>query len=207
MALIVGTDIGGTFTDVVGYDTVKRTLHFGKGLTDYSDLVNGVFDCLSQIEIDPRAISVLKHGTTQIINILLERKGARTALVTTKGFRDVLEIGRASRPLPFDLTYRRDPPLVERARRFEVSERIDAKGQVLQPLDVEDLERICRCLEADGVEAVAVSFLNAYVTPRHEDQAAAFIRARLPNLYVTTGAEHSREWFEFERSSTAAANA
>ncbi|MDF2114304.1 hydantoinase/oxoprolinase family protein [Roseiarcaceae bacterium H3SJ34-1] len=207
MALIVGTDIGGTFTDVVGYDTEKRSLHFGKGLTDYGDLVNGVFDCLSQIEIDPAAVSVLKHGTTQVINILLERKGARTALVTTKGFRDVLEIGRASRPLPFDLTYRRDPPLVERALRFEVNERIDAKGQVLQPLDMEDLERICRRLEDERVEAVAVSFLNAYVTPSHEDGAAAFIRARLPHVYVTTGAEHSREWFEFERSSTAAANA
>ena len=207
MALIVGTDIGGTFTDVVGYDTEQRSLHFGKALTDYSDLVNGVFDCMTQIEVDTRAISVLKHGTTQVINILLERKGARTALVTTRGFRDVLEIGRASRPAPFDLTYRRDPPLVERTLRLEVTERIDAKGKVLQPLDVEDLERICRRLEAEGVEAVAVSFLNAYVSPRHEDAAAEFIRARLPNIYLTTGAQHSREWFEYERTSTAAANA
>ena len=131
MALLVGTDIGGTFTDVVGYDTKRRQILFGKTLTNYTDLVEGVFEGLAQVEIDPRAIAILKHGTTQIINILLERKGAKTALITTAGFRDVLEIGRASRPLPFDLHYRRDPALVARNMRYEVAGRIDSKGQEL----------------------------------------------------------------------------
>lgn len=207
MALLVGTDIGGTFTDVVGYDTDSRAILFGKTLTNYRDLVDGVFEGFAQVEIDPRVIRDLKHGTTQIINILLERKGAKTALITTKGFGDVLEIGRASRPLPFDLTYRRDPPLVARSLRFEVLERIDSKGTVLVPIDLAGLEQLCARLEVEKIEAVAISFLNAYVNPVHEIEAAALVRKRLPNAYVTTGIEHSREWFEYERTSTAVANA
>ncbi len=207
MALLIGTDIGGTFTDVVGYDTERRAILFGKTLTNYRDLVEGVFEGLSQVDIDPRVIHTLKHGTTQVINVLLERKGARTALVTTKGFRDVLEIGRASRPLPFDLNYRRDPPLIPRNLRHEVAERIDSKGAVLIPLDIEEIDRLCARIEQDKIEAVAVSFLNSYVNPAHEIEAAALIRKRLPGIYVTIGVEHSREWFEYERTATAVANA
>lgn len=207
MALLVGTDIGGTFTDVVGYDTDRRQILFGKSLTDYGDLVDGVFEGLRQVQIDPRSIATLKHGTTQIINVLLERKGAHTALITTEGFRDVLEIGRASRPLPFDLSYRRDAPLIRRDLRFEVAERIDANGRVLVPLDLDALDRLCTVLERERIEAIAISFLNSYVNPAHEVTAAAFVRERLPNVYVATGIEHSREWFEYERTSTAVANA
>jgi N-methylhydantoinase A len=207
MAFLVGTDIGGTFTDVVGYDTDTHAVLFGKTLTNYRDLVQGVFDGLAQVEIDPRSIGNLKHGTTQIINVLLERKGASTALITTKGFGDVLEIGRASRPLPFDLTYRRDPPLVARPFRFEVSERVDTSGAILIPLDLAELDALCACLAQEKIEAVAISFLNAYVNPAHEAEAAAFVRKRLPSVYVTTGVEHSREWFEYERTTTAVANA
>lgn len=206
MALLVGTDIGGTFTDVVGYDTDSRAILFGKTL-NYRDLVDGVFEGFAQVEIDPRAIRNLKHGTTQIINVLLERKGARTALITTKGFGDVLEIGRASRPLPFDLTYRREAPLVGRPLRFEVSERIEPNGAILVPVDFAELEELCVRFELEKIEAVAVSLLNSYVNPTHEIEAAAFVRKRLPNVYVTTGIEHSREWFEYERTSTAVANA
>ena len=207
MALLVGTDIGGTFTDVVGYDTELRKLQFGKTLTNYRNLVDGVFEGLEQIDIDPRSIAVLKHGTTQIINLLLERKGSRTALITTEGFKDVLEIGRASRPLPFDLSFRRDPPLVLRNMRYEVAERVDSMGNVLVALDRSRLDQICTLLKRDGAEAVAVSFLNSYVNPAHEIAAADFVRERLPGVYVTTGIEHSREWFEYERTSTAVANA
>ena len=156
MTFIVGTDIGGTFTDIVGYDTGERSLFFGKALTDYSDLVEGVFACLDQVGIDPAAIDVLKHGTTQIINDLLERKGARTALVTTAGFRDILEIGRASRPLPFDLGFRRHPPLVERIHRFEVRERMDSSGAELSAVDLDGLGQVCQQIEAAGIEAVAL---------------------------------------------------
>lgn len=207
MALLVGTDIGGTFTDVVGYDTDRRQILFGKTLTNYRDLVDGVFEGFEQVGIDSRSIATLKHGTTQIINVLLERKGARTALITTEGFKDVLEIGRGSRPLPFDLAYRRDPPLVKRNLRFEVAERIDSKGQVLVPLDMKGLDKLCADLERGQIEAIAISFLNSYINPAHELDAAAFVRERLPKAYVTTGVEHSREWFEYERTSTAVANA
>nr|WP_246563661.1 hydantoinase/oxoprolinase family protein [Bradyrhizobium liaoningense] len=205
--MLVGTDIGGTFTDVVSYDTEHRQIQFGKTLTNYGDLVDGVFDGLAQVGVDPREIATLKHGTTQIINVLLERKGARTALITTEGFKDVLEIGRASRPLPFDLSYRRDPALVTRNLRYEVAERIDAKGHVLVPLNMDQLERLCESLARDNIEAVAISFLNSYANPTHEIKAAAFVREKLPGAYVTSGVEHSREWFEYERTSTAVANA
>ena len=124
----VGTDIGGTFTDLVGFDAGSGQLFFGKTLTDYDDFVAGVMRCFAEVKLAPAAIEILKHGTTQIINTLLERRGARTAIVTTAGFRDVLEIGRASRPIPFDLDYARNPPLVPRHLRFEVKERIDAHG-------------------------------------------------------------------------------
>jgi N-methylhydantoinase A len=203
----VGTDIGGTFTDLVGYDSNSGELVFGKTLTDYGDFVAGVTQCLVEVGLDPGPIDVLKHGTTQIINTLIERQGARTALVTTEGFRDILEIGRASRPIPFDLDYARNPPLVPRHLRFEIKERMDAKGTVLIAPDPAEIEVLASSLEELKVEAVAVAFINAYRNPTHEIFVAEFFRRRLQDVYVTTGAELSREWFEFERSATAAANA
>ena len=207
MALYVGTDIGGTFTDLVGYDSDSRKLFFGKTLTTPGDLVKAVMTCLDEVGIEADAVQVLKHGTTQIINTLLERTGAKTALVTTEGFRDVIEIGRANRPLAFDLNYRRPPPLVPAVLRLELPERIAADGAVLTPLQDADLERLVIQLEALNVDAVAISFLNAYRNPCHEAQAAAFLRRRLPGVFVCAGTELSREWFEYERSCTAVANA
>jgi len=207
MALFVGTDIGGTFTDVVGYDSTRRALMFGKTLTTSADLVSGVMKCLDEIGIDPGAVDVLKHGTTQIINTLLERTGARTALVTTEGFGDVVEIGRASRPLAFDLDYQRPPPLVPAPLRLELRERIAANGTVLVPVAAQELERLAADLEKLGVAAIAISFLNAYRNPCHEQQAAEYLRKRFPSAFICAGTELSREWFEYERSSTAIANA
>jgi N-methylhydantoinase A len=207
VSLLVGTDIGGTFTDVVGYDAQRRRVVFGKDLTRYADLVDGVVHCLDQVGIGLNEIEVLKHGTTQVINTLLQRTGAKTALVTTKGFRDILEIGRAGRPLPFDLDYARRPPLVQRSLRFEIEERIDAAGQIITALDLSDLDKIADELAGLGIEAVAVSFLNSYKNPAHEILAARLLRDRLRGVYVTSGSELSREWFEFERTSTAVANA
>ncbi|MCW5770355.1 MAG: hydantoinase/oxoprolinase family protein [Rhodospirillaceae bacterium] len=207
MSLFVGTDIGGTFTDLVGYDSASNRLVFGKTLTNYGDLVAGVAACLESARIEPRAVAVLKHGTTQVINTLLERKGAKTALVTTKGFADILEIGRAGRPLPYDLDYARHPPLVPRPWRLEVSERMDAQGTVLVPLALDELEELAAKIEAGGIAALAIAFLNSYRNPAHEEEAARFFRERLPGLYVTAATELSREWFEYERTSTAVANA
>ncbi|MGE4014414.1 MAG: hydantoinase/oxoprolinase family protein, partial [Alphaproteobacteria bacterium] len=207
MVLFVGSDIGGTFTDLVGYDSELNKLFFGKLLTNYDDLVEGVIDCMDDVGISARSVHILKHGTTQIINTLLERKGAKTALVTTRGFADILEIGRAGRPFPFDLNYARQPPLVPRDLRFEMDERMLGNGDPLAPPAPEDLESIVIKIRASGVEAVAIAFLNAYRNPAHEDSAVAYFRARLPNLYITASTEISREWFEYERTSTAVANA
>ena len=207
MALFVGTDIGGTFTDIVGYDAAENRLFFGKSLTDYSNLVEGVICCLNDVGQRASAIDILKHGTTQIINTLLERRGARTALVATKGFADILEIGRAGRPLPFDLDYVRQQPLVPRHLRLELHERIDARGEVLVAPTSDAIEALANELERLEVDAVAVAFINAYRNPAHEDTVAACLKARLPHVYVTTGTALSREWFEYERMSTAVANA
>src|SRR5579871_3083318 len=207
MALFVGTDIGGTFTDIVGFDAERQTLSFGKKLTNRGDLVEGVVSCLHDVGLAPRSVDVLKHGTTQVINTLLERKGARTALVTTAGFKDILEIGRAGRPVAFDLHYKREAPLVERSMCFEVDERIDARGAVVRPLTPAALASLKNALEAARVEAVAISFLNAYANPDHERQVAKYLRESLPGVYVAAGSELSREWYEYERTSTAAANA
>ncbi|MDG2112181.1 MAG: hydantoinase/oxoprolinase family protein [Actinomycetota bacterium] len=207
MAVLVGSDIGGTFTDVVAYDSELATVVYGKQLTNRADLADSVLSCLDEIEIDPSAISILKHGTTHIINTLLERRGARAALITTEGFRDILEIGRAGRPVAFRLDYDRPAPLVEREMRFEVAERVGADGSIVIPLDVQALEEIAAHLKAAGVDAVAVSFLNSFVNPEHEIAAAEQLRAALPEAYVTSGNELSREWFEYERTSTAVANA
>jgi N-methylhydantoinase A len=202
---LVTADTGGTFTDVAVYDPATGSLGFGKTLTTYADLVEGVLVGLAETGAAADGIALLRHGTTHVINAFLQRRGARTALVTTQGFRDVLEIARGNRPVPFDLSFRRDPPLVPRPLRFEVAERIAADGSVVQPLDETALAQVAEQLR--GVEAVAISFLNAYANPAHEDRAAALLRAALPGVYITTGSMLSREWFEYERTSTAAANA
>jgi len=207
MALFVGTDIGGTFTDLVGYDTERRALFFGKTLTDNAELVEGVMRCLAETGLQPDAVDILKHGTTQVINTLLERRGAKTALVTTRGFRDILEIGRAGRPVVFRFEYARHPPLVPRQLRFEIDERIDARGAVQKPVDEDEIAGLAGVLREAGVEAVAVSLLNAYLNPDHEERVAKLLADLLPGVYVTTGSSLSREWYEYERTSTAVANA
>ncbi len=205
MRQLVAADTGGTFTDVAAYNPATGSLGFGKTLTTYADLVDGVLTGLAETGAAADGIALLRHGTTHVINAFLQRRGARTALVTTLGFRDVLEIARGNRPVPFDLSFRRDPPLVPRPLRFEVAERIAADGQVVEPLDEAALALVAAQLH--GVEAVAISFLNAYANPAHEDRAAALLRAALPGTYITTGSALSREWFEYERTSTAVANA
>ncbi|HWF01648.1 MAG TPA: hydantoinase/oxoprolinase family protein [Caulobacteraceae bacterium] len=207
MGFYVAADTGGTFTDVVAYDRDRRTIHFGKTLTTYRNLVEGVIECVCEMQIPFDQIEIVKHGTTHIINAFVQRLGARTALVSTRGFRDVLEIGRANRPIGFDLHYARGAPLVPRPLSFEVGGRLDTRGDELEAVDEADVRSVAARLEAEGVEAVAVSLLNAYVDPRHEAAVAALLRDACPALFVTTGAELTRELSEFERASTAVANA
>ena len=142
MPQAVAVDIGGTFTDLVAYDHDSGAVVYTKSPTTYGNLVEGVLDCFAKAKLDPGAANFVNHGTTLVINALIQRKGAKAALVTTKGFRDILEIARGNRPDPFDLHYRRDEPLIPRELRFEVEERIGAKGEIVTPLDRAALEAL-----------------------------------------------------------------
>lgn len=207
MALIIAVDTGGTFTDLVAFDQSEKKVLYSKSLTTYNDLVIGILDCTRKAGVDVKNGEIIKFGTTLVINTFLQRQGAVTALVTTEGFRDVLELRRGNRTRPFDLRYRRDPALVDRNRRLEISERMSSEGDVVTPLDRAALEPLAARLKAMNVEAVAVALFNAYANPSHELEVAAFLRGRLPGCYVSAGTEISREWYEYERTSTAAANA
>jgi N-methylhydantoinase A len=204
---LIAADTGGTFTDLAVFDLETGEARFGKTLTDYEDLIEGVVRGLKDAEATISEAALVKHGTTHVINALLERRGARTALIATLGFRDVIEIARGNRSVPFDLRYRRQPPLVSRALRYEVAERVDGMGAVLRPLDLEGLKHVAVELRANGVQAVAIAFLNAYRNPVHEQLAKRYIEEALPGIFVTISSDLSREWSEYERSSTAAANA
>jgi N-methylhydantoinase A len=207
MGVFVAVDTGGTFTDLVMFDSASRDVRYTKALTTHADPIEAVLECVSKANVDLVDTDVLRHGTTHVINILLERAGPVLALVTTAGFRDVLEIGRGNRTEPFNLFYRRDPPLVPREFRFEIAERIDGGGNILQAPDYREVERLAGRLRELGVTAVAVSFINAYLDPSHERLVAGWLRELLPGCYLSTGAELTREWHEFERTATAAANA
>lgn len=204
---LIAVDTGGTFTDLAVYDTQTSKTFFGKTLTKYADLVAGVIECLRDSGADLSGAQLLKHGTTHVINGFIQRSGARVALITTAGFRDILEIARGSRPVPFDLGYRRAPPLVARDLCFEVDERITSDGDVERPLDVAALERLVPELRRCGAESIAISFMNSYRNSAHERQAKEILQRLLPDLFVTTGSELSMEWGEYERTSTVAANA
>jgi N-methylhydantoinase A len=204
---IVAADTGGTFTDLAAFDREQGKLISTKSLTTYDDLVNGLMDCFHKAKIELPKAEIVKFATTLVINTFVQRNGAKTALITTEGHRDILEIKRGNRAIPFDLRFERDPILIERDMRFEVRERIAGDGTEFRPLDLDQLEQLARTLEGLGVEAVAISFLNAYANSAHEDQAAELLRKRLPRTYIVAGSELTREWYEYERTSTAAANA
>lgn len=207
MAFAVAVDIGGTFTDLVAYDHENHRVAYAKSPTTYGNFVEGILDCFNKVKLAPDQASFVNHGTTLVINSLIQRKGAKAALVTTTGFRDVLEIARGNRPDPFDLHYRRDEPLIPRPLRFEVTERIGSQGEVVTPLDSAALTALAEKIKSLGIEAVAIFFMNSYANPAHEEQAAAALRALLPGVYITSSTELTREWYEYERTSTVAANA
>ena len=198
----VGIDIGGTFTDLAAVDEATGTLHLAKADTVSAAPERGVLDALAGSDVSPGSVGVLVHGTTIVINAVTERSGARTALLTTSGFRDVLEIGRANRPDLYNLAYRKPPPFVPRRLRFEVAERTDHVGRELTPLDEEALPAIAGELVAAGVEALAICFLHAWVDAAHERRAAEVLASLLPGVEIVCSSEVSREWREFERSST-----
>ena len=203
----VASDIGGTFTDLVHFDEASGTLRTAKSLTTPANLTQGVVDTILLSGFASDEVEFFVHGGTTVINAITERKGARTALITTSGFRDVLEIQRGNRPDLYNLRFEKESPLVPRLLRFEVRERVNPQGKVLVPLEIADLGPIvARCRE-EGVEAVAIQFLHSYVAPEHEAQTAAYLRENLTGVSVTASHEITREWREYERANTAVLNA
>jgi N-methylhydantoinase A len=207
MSYVIAVDIGGTFTDLVAFDHATHRVIYAKSPTTYDNLVDGILDCFRKAKIEPAEASLVHHGTTLVINSLIQRKGAKTALVTSQGFRDILEIARGNRPDPFDLHYQRDEPLIPRELRLEVPERMDSKGEMVTPLDRVALKNLADEIKKLGVESLAVFFMNSYINPVHEEAAADILKELLPDTYVTFSTDLTRQWYEYERCSTVAANA
>lgn len=202
---VAGVDIGGTFTDLVAF--TGAGLVCSKSVTVAEAPAEGVAECLKLAGLAPEALSELLHGSTIVINTVLERKGTATALLTTRGFADVYAIGRANRPQSFALDFQRPQPLVGRQLRLEVDERIDGSGNVLRPLNRAQVEQLGAQLVAAGVRGVAICFLHSYRNPTHEAEAACVLRERHPQLFITASHEILREIREYERISTTVLNA
>src|SRR5215467_6138540 len=198
----LAVDIGGTFTDLVAVDTITGDVVRAKADTTPGGLSQGVLDALARSGVPAATVDAFVHGTTVVINAITERRGVPTALVTTRGFRDVLEIGRANRPDLYNLAYAKPVPFVPRHLRFEVSERMSYQGAVIEPLGDEDVAKIVRLIEASGCRSVAVCLLHAWANPEHERRLAAVLRDRLPRLAVVASHEISGQWREYERTST-----
>ncbi len=208
--LRVGVDIGGTFTDFVFLrpDGVLERRKRPSTPADYSRaIVEGIADYCAESGLRGREVAEVVHATTVATNAILERKGARTGLVTTEGFRDVLELRRIRIPLAYDLDWKKPEPLVERALRFGVPERLDARGEVLVPLDLAAVDAAAEAFLGAGVATVAVCFLHAYRNPAHERAAGARIRERMPGVHVSISSDVLPEILEFERTSTTVVNA
>lgn len=207
----LATDVGGTFTDLVAYDERNGKISVAKTLTTTDDQSTGVLDTLAQAGeasgLDPRDIGFFVHGGTTVINAITERKGVKTALLTTKGFRDVLEIARGNRPDLYNLQARTPPPFVPRHLRLEIDERLNAKGNVLVAMNEQDIRAAAEIFRRENVEAVAVVFLHSYVNPRHEERCAALLETLLPNVAISPSYRVSRQWREYERSNTTVLNA
>ncbi|MEC7761278.1 MAG: hydantoinase/oxoprolinase family protein [Pseudomonadota bacterium] len=202
----IAADIGGTFTDAasIGPDGY---LYIGKTLTTPGRETDGIIAAVGAAGVPPEAAKLFVHGTTMVINALLERRGVKTAMITTQGFADILSLGRGNRPEPYNPFYIRNAPLIPRDLRFEVVERMAANGAVVVPLERADLERVAEEIRAVGAEAVAIGFLNSYRNPGHERFAAEVLRELLPDAFVTTSSELASQWREYERFTTASANA
>jgi N-methylhydantoinase A len=201
----LGVDVGGTFTDLVSLSS-DGTLVTAKVPSTPGDQSEGVMNALETSEVEPDAVTALAHGMTVATNALLERRGARTALVTTEGFRDVLEIARQDRPSLYDLTAERPPPLVPRELRFTIKERMGPEGEITA-LDEESLQDVVSAVGEAGVEAVAVCLLFAFMHPEHEQRVGEALREALPEVHVSLSSEVLPEFREYERFSTTAADA
>ena len=206
MGSIIGVDVGGTFTDLVLIAPDTGEVHIAKVPTTPDNQAEGVLCAIEAAGADLSTVATINHGTTAPTNALLERKIARTGLITTKGFRDVLELGRRTRPQPYGL-FGRFEPLIPRERRLGVAERMDADGEVLLPLDEDAVRQAVRALLAMNCESLVIHFLHGYRNPAHELRAAEIAAGLWPNRYITTGSAILSEYREYERGVTAAVNA
>ncbi len=208
---ILAVDIGGTFTDLVILDETLKRVFVSKVLTSYPDpseaVLSGMEHLLAASDIAPEDVYRVLHGTTLVTNALIERKGAHTALITTEGFRDALEIAREGRYDIYDLGLVLPAPLVERRDRLEVPERMDSKGAVIEPLDDSALRVVCQDLLKKNVETIAITFLHAYANAEHERRAAEAVHQMLPETPLSLSHEVAPELREYERTSTTVANA
>ncbi len=212
---LIGVDVGGTFTDVMYGDTESQDIAVHKVPTTPDDpslaVIQGMIEICQRFDVDRSAVDHVLHGTTIATNAVLEYKGAVTGLVTTEGYRDILHIGRHQRPQHYSIMQDvpwQDQPLVQRRHRKVVAERLTPPdGAVLTPLDEDAVRKVAQELRTDGVDAIAVCFLFAYINPMHEDRAAAIIREEYPDCFVTTSSAVSPQFREFERFTTAAMNA
>ncbi len=207
----VGVDIGGTFTDGVLFDPVSSTVVIEKVLTTSDDLADGflaVFDSLLvKAGVTAAEVGDVLHASTVATNALLERKGATVGLLVTQGFRDVLEIGRQVRWELYNFFTTKPAPLVPRSRVYEVAERLDHRGQVVVPIDLDDVRRAVAAMQEDGVNSVAICFLHSYRNPEHERAAAALVRESFDATTVSVSSEIAPEIKEYWRASTTCVNA
>ena len=203
---IIGVDVGGTFTDLIQIDPRGGRLRIAKTPTTTDNQAFGVLTAMSEAEVSLPQVDLIVHGTTTTTNAVLERKLSRTGLITTAGFRDVLELGRRTRPQAYGMkgTFR---PIIPRDLRLEVPERMDAGGAIVTALDEDAVERAVRKLLERGCEALVIHFLHAYANPLHEKHAAEIAATLWPNEFITTGHSLLSETREFERGVTAAVNA
>ena len=204
--MLIATDIGGTFTDLVAYDPASGTVYHAKSHTDPADLTAGVARCLDKSGIAVASAGEFLHGSTVAINTAIERKGALTALLVTSGTRDVYRIGRGNRPESYNLFFQRPVPFVPRHLTFEITERMSARGAEVTPLSRPSVAEAIRRARSMGAEAIAICFLHSYANPAHEQEAAALIAESGCTAYVSLSHEILREYREYERISTTVLN-
>ncbi len=205
--VFVGIDVGGTFTDLVMFDAGTGQMTTVKVPSSPPDFYPSVIEALKEAGVDEARSACILHGTTVHLNAFLERKGAKTALVTTSGFGDVYEMRRGNRPQPYNIHFQYPAPLVPRKHVFEVEERMLANGDIMVPVNREAIKKLAAEIKAASVEAVSLCFLHSYRNPENENIVAEVLKAELPDLFISASSEICREWREFERTSTAVINA
>jgi N-methylhydantoinase A len=203
----LSTDVGGTFTDGVLLDEKTGQIRISKVLTTPANPAIGTIESITKFGVGLDEVSFLVHGTTVVINALIEGKGAKTALITTEGFRDILEIGRSNRLEMYDALYKKHDPLVPRSLRFGIRERINAAGEILVPLNIQAMDQIITEMKRQGVEAVAVCLLNAYSNPIHEEEIGRYLQKTYPEIIFSLSNNITRRYYEYERMSTTVQNA